>query len=124
MKKKILILFILVSGGQLIAQQDLHKVRVIKNSPQEYINQGGELNDQLISTSPKVIREVHSDFVLYRNSDDEPFMSLDQELRKLKVLSNGDPILYEQLKQEWISQNKEIYEELNSKEESSANREQ
>lgn len=125
MKKKLLILAALISGGQLLAQQqDLQKVRAIKNSPQEYINQGGELNDQLILTSPKAIREVHPDFVLYRNSDEEPIMSIDQELRKLKVLSNGDPSLYEQLKQEWISQNKEIYEELNSKEESSAKREQ
>ncbi len=124
MKKKILILLTLVSGGQLFAQQDLKKVQIIQKSPQEYINEGGELNDQLIFTSPKAIREVHPDFVLYRNSVEEPIISIDQELRRLKILSNGDPVLYEQLKKEWISQNKEIYEVLNSKEESSAKREQ
>lgn len=110
MKRKSLILLALFGSGQLFAQQqDLLKVQSIKKTPQEYVNQGGELNDQLIEADQKMVKEVHHDFVIYRNSVDHQNSSVEQELKDLMTQANGDQELYDQLKQEWIKKNREAY---------------
>jgi hypothetical protein len=92
----------LVSFGQSTNKDEIKRAKILEN-PENYIQQGGVLSDELLKDKlPE--KTLRADFVIHP----EMKVSNDQGLEKIK--SAGED--YDSAKAEWIEQNKNLYNEM------------
>lgn len=117
MKKIFFSAFVITAAGYAFAQQrtnlpDLQKIQEIRENPEVYKQSGGVLNDEMVNPDSKQIREVHDNYTIYQNEIET--VSLEEQLKALRLQANGNLDLYDQLKQDWIKRNQAQYDLLHA----------